>query len=188
MNKNNIKIYDYFYKEMAKKENIYSVLSSKFKSDAIDDIFSEGFDIEEKQNIELCIHNMGYLNKGIWKNHNKKKAMRKFEKSVRHMYNPKNIAKAIPGYYNKPEAIMISSSMEITKEDFGGKKYIVTALNKSGIIYKSQLKKHLSNGWRFLWTIPGIGPGAMWTILEAVDDGFLDRDNKNKHPNHTNNI
>lgn len=174
MNKNNVKVYDHFYstmliKELMSRKTKLDSFTNQDKSTAIEKIF-ENFSIEEQYAIKITIDHMGYLNQGIWKEVDKKKLMRKFEKLSKRMYNPQNIAIAIPGYYDLKRN---TTSKTIVKSDFGNKSYIVTALNKSGITHRCQLQKHLSNGWRFLWTIPGIGPGAMWSILEAIDNDYF---------------
>ncbi|MBR6289165.1 MAG: sigma-70 family RNA polymerase sigma factor [Acholeplasmatales bacterium] len=93
-----------------------------------------------------------------------------FSKSVssarRHLESPNNIALVVPDYYK----IDYDNSKALTKEDFGNKQYVITQLHRSGIYYKEQLIKHLSNGWNYLWTIPGCGEGARKLILLALDN------------------
>ena len=94
-----------------------------------------------------------------------------FSKSVssarRHLESPNNIATVVLNYYGFN--INMSESQVLTKEDFGNSHRVVNSLNKSGIYYKVQLILHLSNGWHYLWTIPGCGEGARKLILLALD-------------------
>lgn len=89
-----------------------------------------------------------------------------YEVAIKHIYHPKNIAIAIPKYYKVPK----KKSTLLRLDDFNGKKYILNALDKkSNFIYREQLLRHLSNGYHFLWTIPGCGDEARKTILMALD-------------------
>lgn len=98
-----------------------------------------------------------------------KKLYKKFNIAKRHLYAPNNISLLVPNYYKLPPKD-VREYHKLTKEDFDGSKYIVTALNKSQIYYMEQLKKHLSNGWYYLWTIPGIGDNGRQKILIAIDN------------------
>lgn len=166
MNRENVRIYDYFYGAGKLYMAIY--LDDEIKSNKIDEIFNT-LPFEEQNVIRTCVHHSRIGNKSIWNSLNeRRKLMKKFETASRHMYYPSNIEIAIPGFYKCTGKRLT----KITEVDFG-KKYIVTALNRSGIYYKEQLKIHLDNGWRFLWTIPGIGDGARISIITAIDNGYF---------------
>ena len=185
----NVEIYDFFYTSIlrasekwvirhkgTKYERMVKVnpeLSDEEKTKAINTIF-DTLSFEDKNAIRIRIHHRKFMNQAVWKGTDKKKILKQFETAWTRMYYPKNIAIAIPWFYDIPPYITDGkATMAINKDDFGGKKYIVTALNKSGIYYRCQLKKHLSLGWRYLWTIPGIGNYAKQIILTAIDHGLL---------------
>ena len=92
-----------------------------------------------------------------------------FSKSIssakRHLESPINIATVVPGYYDTD----IQNRTTLSLADFNNKQRVINSLNKAGIFYKEQLIKHLSNGWNYLWTIPGCGEGARKLILLALD-------------------
>ena len=94
-----------------------------------------------------------------------------YDTAVKHIYAPKNIEMAVPGYYPKPrtEEDETENYHRLTEADFGNCKYIITALHKSNIYYREQLMQHLSLSWFYLWTIPGCGDGARQKILLAID-------------------
>lgn len=95
-----------------------------------------------------------------------------FELGIKILHYPKNIEIAIPGFYNY--GIEEDYCTPLRKEMFGDRKYIVTALNKSSIVYKEQLMRHLSLGWYYLWSIPGCGDAARQAILKAIDNWKLE--------------
>ena len=173
MNKQNVKIYDYFYSMVIRTSKLKVEISDEEKSKAIDDIFND-MDFEDINAIRTITHHRDIMNPSIWKGVDKKKIHKKYETAWKRMYYPQHIAIAVPWFYEtEPYVIVEKPNFKLKEEDFDGKKYIITALNKSGIYYRYQLKKHLSLGWRYLWTIPGIGDGAKQTILTAIDHGLL---------------
>ncbi len=191
MSKLNVEIYDYFYGKITKKNKEFNeeffktnlistteLLSDKKKSFVIDEIFSH-MDFDEVESVRTYIHHMGYLNKHIWDGRDKKTIRRQFENATRHMYSPSNIALAVPDFYKIPfeyqnsisfsDKLINNAHKVLTKEDFGNAKYIITALNKEGILTRAQLYKHLYLGWFYLWTLPNCGAGARMKILMALD-------------------
>jgi len=97
----------------------------------------------------------------------KKKLIQQYNLAIKYMYRPLNIAKAVPKFYDVKRYSY--TDKQLTKLDFNNKQYIITALNRSGIYTKEQLLKHLSLGYFFLWTIPGIGDTARQIILKTLD-------------------
>lgn len=93
---------------------------------------------------------------------------RSVESAIRHLRGPQCISFLDPSYYDK-YTIKGGNVHPLSKYDFGGKQYIVTALNNCGIKTREALLKHLSNGWYYLWTIPGCGDTARQYILMALD-------------------
>lgn len=157
------KIYDYFYKEFAVQSK-YKI-SNEYKASIIETIFRE-LDYDYKEAVRVFIRNNKYANSAVWSGYDKKTIIKRFEVAKRHMWSPKNIELAVNGYYTDKKLC----KTRLTKRDFGDKTYILNALaNKSGIMYKEQLLKHLDNGWYFLWCIPGCGDGARKEILIAID-------------------
>lgn len=164
------KIYNYFYEKFAKQKK-YEI-SDQTKADIIDMIFND-ISFSEQIAIKSVIRFKSYVNgydaasksTGIPKS----TLMKQFETATKHMYSPKNIGTAVNGYYYVRGAETI-----LTKMDFSGKQYIVTALERAGIRSREQLFKHLNNGWYYLWTIPGCGDGARQKILMAIDKWKLD--------------
>ena len=172
MNRLNIKIYNYFYNKAIEKYNQYHpdykfTITDKEKSDAIDDIFSS-LPFEEIEAIRVCIHHSYIENKNVWKDRDKRAMLKRFNIATRHMHYPANICKAVSEFYNtNPDG---NSYIHLLyNEDFGFCRYIVNALNKSGIYSREQLMRHLSLGWEYLWSIPGCGDGARQEILRAID-------------------
>jgi hypothetical protein len=156
------KIYDEIYGNFAKKEK-YEV-TTEYKGEIMDYIFSD-MSFQDSTAIKAYCKYHDFNRAAKISGMDKKVLMKNYEVARRHMYSPKNIATAINGYY----IINKKNQYELKAEDFGGSKYIITALNKSGIHTKEQLYKHLSNGWWYLWTIPGCGDGARQKILTAID-------------------
>jgi hypothetical protein len=95
--------------------------------------------------------------------------MKDYQIAKRHMYAPNSIRIAIPKFYK----IKINhEETKLHKSDFDDQKYIMTALEKSGIDTREKLFKHISLGWYYLWTIPGCGDAARQSILMAIDKWF----------------
>lgn len=183
----NERIYDYFYnkvrefnKQLYVNNNLYDeiTMTDEKKTEVITEIL-DSLPFDESDAIQICVHHSNFMNKSIWGGRDKKKVIKQFETATKHMYSPINIAKAVPDFYISPEKLFekydvpsynsFDTEKILTKEDFGNKQYIITALNKSGIYTQYQLLKHLSLGWYYLWTIPGCGDGARQQILMAVD-------------------
>lgn len=157
------KIYDEIYGPFAEKEK-YEV-TTEYKGEIIDYIFSD-IDFQYTTALRAFIkYHHDYTIASKMSKIDKKTLMKNYEIGRKRMFAPKHIASAINGYYD----IKKKDQHILTAEDFGRAKYVVTALNKSGIYTKEQLYKHLSNGWWYLWTIPGVGDGARQKILTAID-------------------
>ena len=158
------KIYDHFYKRIADKVGYKITNATKVK--IIDRIFKD-LSWDDQTAIRATIKYEGYNRNTTSKitGIESKKLFKSFDIASRHMYYPKNIKLAVPKYYT----VRSKKKKVLTAEDFGGKKYVLNALSKSGIIYKEQLMKHLELGWYYLWTIPGCGDVARQIILKAID-------------------
>jgi len=166
------RIYDHYYAHLAAKEN-YEI-TNDYKTLIIEDIFKQ-LDYDYKEAIRLNVKNANIMNPSVWKKIDKKTYAKNLAIGNRHMMSPLSIGKAISGFYSNKSLCKTL----LTKWDFGGKQYIITALNKkSEIYYKEQLLKHLSMGWHYLWTIPGCGDGARQSILEAIDKWNEKEDNQ----------
>lgn len=161
------RIYDYYYGKLA-ADNNYEI-SNDYKTLIIEDIFKQ-LDYEYKEAIRLNVKNRNITHPNVWKKVMSKYVYKVYAKNLaignKHMMSPLSIEKAVAGFYSNKSLC----KTPLTKWDFGGKQYIITALNKkSEIYYREQLLKHLSMGWHYLWTIPGCGDGARQSILEAID-------------------
>lgn len=158
------KIYDHFYGKFAKQKKY--VITDAYKSEIISHIITYGgVSFNDLAIIDaFMIYKTPLHVTKVLKQYTIGQANKAYDIAVRHMYSPQNIAMAVNGYYN------VKNGTKISEYDFGGKKYIVRALNKAGIEYREQLYKHLSNGWYYLWTIPGCGDAARQKILIAIDD------------------
>jgi hypothetical protein len=165
MNRQNVKIYNYFYSDFLKTMKDTSFATNEFKSAAIEDILGT-LDFDFQTAIRICVHHSAFTQKGVWKATDKKFMKKRFITASRHMYYPSNIRIAVPWFYDVKQDELIEVNDLFDKR-------LINALNKSGIYYKSQLRKHLSVGWRYLWTLPGIGDGARQTILTAIDKKML---------------
>lgn len=99
------------------------------------------------------------------------KLRKNLDMGIKYIYYPKNIKIANQYFYNISHICdkIKENPTFLTAETFDNRKYIITALNRSGIMYKEQLMRHLSLGWFYLWTIPGIGDAAKQTILKTID-------------------
>lgn len=162
------KIYNYFYTKFyndVKKTGVG--IKNNTKTARIRKILAE-LKYEDRIDILDYFHYKQYKNPNAWKSRgiDMKKLTKRFEVCSRYMYNPKFIEIAAPGYYTR----FSDKDTKFNELDFGGKKYIVTALNKAGIYNKDQLYAHLKHGWYYLWTIPGCGDGARQRILMTLDE------------------
>jgi hypothetical protein len=158
------KLYDKYYKQFA--DQVKYTIKNGTKSKIMDRIMRElSWNDQTALRAMVTYHSyeVASKNTGI----DKRTLQKHYDIAVRHIYSPKYISMAVPKYYKLKN---YNNAKELTAEDFYGKKYIVNALrNKSGIIYKEQLLKHLNNGWYFLCTLPGCGTGARMTILMSID-------------------
>ena len=179
INKNTeyLKIYEYFYDKFLKQTKLTLTRDEKINAiDAIMDslswndsnvlrLYIRYYYTIKKSNIEpYTIFGVASKMSGIPEN----KLRKLFDIATRHMYAPDFIVTAVPTYYKYSKDLVEVPALLI-KEDFGNKKYIVTALNKQGFMYNYELKRHLSNGWYYLWTIPGIGDAARQQILITIN-------------------
>lgn len=167
-------IYDYFYTNRFPKEFKDYNPTTQDKNSIMLEIFKDHFEIED--NIRNYMHNIRYSNINAWKKtkgttdevakKERRAIMKKFDStSNKFMYNPNNIRLAIPNFY-KTE---YNAEHLLKIEDFGNKKYILTALHKSSIYTREELLAHLRYGYTLLFTIPGCGQGAIQNILHAMD-------------------
>ena len=162
------KIYDQFYSQFAKQAKYkitnktkVNIIANIFEHMSLSDQIAIRSAIVYHYNFELAAKNLNGMSK--------KKLSQQYETAVFHMYYPSNISLAVPKYY-KVNTKTKNPHIVLKESDFGGNKYIITALEKkSGIIYREQLLKHLSNGYLFLWTLPGCGDKARRSILMAID-------------------
>ena len=158
------KLYDKYYKKFA--DQIKYEITNGTKAKIMDQIMRElTWNDQTALRAMVTYHSyeVASKNTGI----DKKTLQHHYDIAVRHIYSPRYISMAVPKYYKLKN---YNDTKELTADDFGGKTYIVNALKKkSGIYYKEQLLKHLSNGWYFLWTLPGCGAGARMTILMSID-------------------
>ena len=156
------KVYDKIYAHIASKEKY--TISNTTKASRIEKILNE-FDFEERTALRCCCRysdiNVAVKISGI----DKKVLSKNYKLARRHMYAPNNIQIAVPKFYK----LKLKNETKLTKYDFGGQQYILTALLKAGIDTKEKLYKHLSLGWYYLWTIPGCGDNARQYILMAID-------------------
>jgi len=169
------RIYDHIYGHIASKEN-YKITNAT-KSSRIEKILTT-MDFDEKTILRACCKYFNYdetfeMAAKVSKI-DKKRLAKYYKLAKRHMYSPNNIRLAVPGFYN----ITKLNQKSLTKEDFYGQQYIVTALNKSGIDTREKLLKHLSLGWYYLWSIPGCGDNARQYILMAIDKWNEDDNNE----------
>jgi len=163
------RIYDHFYAKFyndVKKSGVG--IRNNTKTSRIRKILDQ-LSYEDRSDILDYFHYRQFKNPNAWKSKgiDMKKLTKRFETCSRYMYNPKFIEIAAPGYYTRYNNLKIKIFNEW---DFGGKKYVITALNKAGIFNRDQLYAHLKHGWYFLWTIPGCGDGARQRILMTLDE------------------
>jgi len=179
INKNTeyLKIYEYFYDKFLKQTKL--TLTREEKINAIDAIM-DSLSWNDSNVLRLYIR-YSYTIKNLYiepysifgtaskmSNIPENKLRKSFEIATRHMYAPDFIVAAVPTYYKCGKDLVKVPAL-LTKDDFGNKKYILTALNKQGFMHNYELKRHLSNGWYYLWTIPGIGDAARQKILMAIN-------------------
>ena len=158
------RIYDYFYKKFADRVKYKITNGSKVK--IIDQIFKDiSWDFQTAIRAGVKYNGFSTWTKTKITKIEAKQLAKTFDTAMKHMYSPNNIRLAVPKYYN----IRSKKKTPLTKEDFGHKTYVLTALQRSGIIYREQLLKHLDIGWYYLWTIPGCGDVARQIILRAID-------------------
>ena len=176
------KIYDYFYgkfvRAMNKKGKRPFKVSPSRQVQVIDTILNE-LPFEQATAIKLMIkYDRNAILASKISSMSKDKIVKSYDTAVRHMYFPKNIEFAAPGYYPKPRSLDDRENPEFENEeftrlrdsDFGNSKYVLSALQKkSNIYYREQLYKHLELGWYYLYTLPGCGDGARIKILMALD-------------------
>ena len=157
-------IYDYFYEKFCRKAK-YSCKNTT-KSKVIDRIFSE-LSWDHQTAIRAMVKYSKFDNYVATKitGIDIKKLNKLFEVGARYMYSPRCIKMAVPKFYK----ITTKKKTKLNVGDFDNRKFILTALNKQGIEYREQLYKHLSMGWHYLWTIPGVGNLAKEKILKAID-------------------
>lgn len=156
------RLYDNLYGQFAKQKKY--VVTDEYKSVLMDNIFTT-LPENEQTAIKLITRGHSYDHAAKLARMDKKVLVKSYTTGYRHLQSPQNIAIAVNGYYD----ITSGPKTPLTEEDFGNRKYVLTALKKAGIIYREQLFKHLNNGWRYLWTIPGCGDGARQYILTAID-------------------
>jgi len=162
------KIYDHFYTQFyndVKKAGVG--IRNSTKTARVREILDQ-LSHEDRADILDYFHYRQFQNPNAWKSRgiDMKKLIKRFDTCSRYMYSPKAIETAVPGYYTRYNDL---KDKEFNEWDFGGKKYILTALNKAGIYNREQLYAHLKFGWYFLWTIPGCGDGARQRILMALN-------------------
>ena len=170
-----MRIYDHYYGKFVKSMNrnkrkrSFSVSPSR-QVQVIDTILSS-LSYEHANALKLMIRWNDLTKASKVSSIPKSKIGKYYETATRHMYSPKNIELAVPGYFPKPRTEKDKETFTLLKaEDFGNCKYIVSALQKkSDIYYREQLMKHISAGWYYLWTIPGCGDAARMKILMAID-------------------
>ena len=161
------KIFDYYYEKFNSQMKRKRKISPDTKASIIDYIFTKICDPADVEAIRVNVKYHGDCKKASKMMFIDARRLSKiYDKAVKKMYWTENITRAIPNYYKVDE----KGATKLTKYDFGEKQYIITALNKTGIYYKEQLLKHLSNGWYYLWTIPGCGDAARQRILMTIDE------------------
>lgn len=155
-------LYNTIYGKFAKQRG-YKI-SNKFKIIIMDRIFTN---IPENEAIAVKILSKGYTYDQAAKlaKMDKKVLLKSYDLAMKHLMSPKNISIAVHNYYK----VRKKKVTKFTEADFGGRKYIITALERSGITCREQLYMHLDNGWYYLWTIPGCGDAARQAILKAID-------------------
>lgn len=166
-------IFDYFYgrfvRDMKKRGNKGFSVNINKQISVIDNIFAS-MPYEYSNAIKLKIKYKDFIRASKVSSIDKKKLVGYYDTAVKHMYYPKNIELAVPGYYPKPRTEEDEENFhKLIESDFGNNKRIITALHKSNIYYREQLMQHLSLSWFYLWTIPGCGEGSRQGILMAID-------------------
>ena len=162
MSREHIKIYDAVYSNLFKTK---LAEPSDIGKEVLAKEIIEDLPVNEQIAIRAFYRYGDYHKASVMTNVNQKTFSKSIDSALRHMRSPEHIRKASPSYYDINTVVAIP----MTKEDFGNKTYILHALNKSGFYYREELIKHLSLGWKYLWTIPGCGEGARQMILEALD-------------------
>lgn len=156
-----VKIYDHVYSKFAKEKSYEP--SNAYKTEIIATIFNK-MEMRHSMAIEAYVRYKDFKKAAKMMGCSPKLFSNVYDNAMRHMYSPQNIATAVLNYYE-----IEGDETPLTDFDFGGRKYIMTALGKAGLYSKERLMKHLSNGYYYLWTIPGCGDVARQTILIAVD-------------------
>ena len=156
-----VKIYDHVYSRFAKEKSYEP--SNAYKIEIISTIFNN-MDMRHSMAIEAYVRYKDFKKAAKILNCSPKLFSNVYDTAMRRMYSPQNIATAVLNYYE------VQGQETLLKDsDFGGRKYIITALDKAGLYSKERLMKHLTNGYYYLWTIPGCGDVARQRILMTVD-------------------
>ena len=164
-NKEYTRIYNELYKKFAKQMPDYKENGDEFYIENMQTVINR-LPVSEQIAIRSYYRYGNYHRASAMTKVEQKTFSKSISSARRHLESPNNINTIVPGYYSidLPE-----EPTKLTKEDFGNNQRIVNRLEESNIFYKEQLIKHLSNGWNYLWTIPGCGEGARKLILLALD-------------------
>ena len=157
------KLYDEIYGTIAYKKRYRC--STSTKSDRMDRILSQ-LDYKDVVSIRSYYKYHDFGKAAKLSGMDKRILAKNFDIAKRHLYSPKLITIAMPYYYSIAKS---DTQHKLTIDDFEGNKYILSALERSGLDTRERLLKHLANGWYFLWTIPGCGDNARQCILMAID-------------------